>query len=116
MTNVEKGKQAEDLAVSFLKRKGYQIVSRNYRHQRGEIDIIANYFGTYVFVEVKSRSSTDFGMPEDSVHTRKETLVRQTAEHYLIWHDIRSPIRFDVVSIVWLDAENTEISHFEDAF
>lgn len=65
------GYKGEDLAADFLRRKGYDIVAVNYTTSFGEIDIVARYKGTTVFVEVKSRRSERFGVPAEAVHYRK---------------------------------------------
>jgi putative endonuclease len=110
------GKKGEDTAVQFLEGKGYEIVARNYRIKRQEIDIVAKDKETYIFVEVKSRSSSDFGFPEDFVSVQQEGRIRNAATHFLAEEKIDAKhIRFDVVSILVHEHE-IEIEHFEDAF
>jgi putative endonuclease len=106
----------EDLAVAYLRTKGYRVLRRNYFFGQGEIDIIANDKGTLVFVEVKSRRSADFVEPEDAVSQRKATLVRRTAEGYLLQHKLDdTDCRFDIIAIDYL-TNIPDIRHIEDAF
>jgi putative endonuclease len=110
------GKKGEDTAAQFLEGKGYEIVARNYHVKRQEIDIVAKEKETYVFVEVKSRSSSDFGFPEDFVSAQQEGRIRNAATHFLVEQNITAKhIRFDVVSVL-VSENNMEIEHFEDAF
>ncbi|MCK9425446.1 MAG: YraN family protein [Ignavibacteriaceae bacterium] len=112
----EKGKEGEDLAVSFLVEKGFEIIERNYRYGKGELDIIARDKEFLVFVEVKSRESLEYGKPEEAITKRKMSQVRKITEAYLAEKDIREEnIRFDVVAILFLNDEVT-INHYENAF
>lgn len=109
--NTEKGQFAEQQAAIFLEKKGYKILATNYRHGRGEIDLIATENNIVVFVEVKSRKNAAFGQPETAVNHKKQALIQQTAEGYLEELGLQNPIRFDIIAIV-----GQEITHFEDAF
>ncbi|MGD0035659.1 MAG: YraN family protein [Bacteroidota bacterium] len=110
------GKAGEDLAARFLERNGLKIIERNYRFERGEIDLIAEEGDELVFVEVKARRSTIFGAPEDAVTERKQEQVHTVADGYLFEHDIDNrPCRFDVVAIEFINGK-TEIRHIRDAF
>jgi putative endonuclease len=112
----EKGKEGEELAVSFLVEKGFEIVERNYRYGKGELDIIAREKDFLVFVEVKSRESLEYGLPEEAVTKRKMAQIRKIAEAYLAEKGITDEnIRFDVVAILFLNKEVT-ITHYENAF
>jgi putative endonuclease len=110
------GKAGEDLAAEFLERNGFKIIERNYRFQRGEIDLIAEEGNELVFVEVKSRRSTIFGAPEDAVTEEKQEQVHTVADGYLFEHNIDDrPCRFDVVAIEFKYGR-AEIHHIRDAF
>jgi len=110
------GKAGEDLAARFLENNGFTIVERNYRFERGEIDLIAEEGGELVFIEVKARNSTFFGAPEDAVTEEKQEQVRAVADGYLFEHDIDNrPCRFDVVAIEFKNG-NPEIRHIRDSF
>jgi putative endonuclease len=106
----------EDPAASFLQRIGYEIVTRNYRFERGEIDIVALDAGVLVFAEVKTRRSKTFGEPEDSVTERKRRQLHKVAQGYLFQHGIENvECRFDVVSI-YFRGERADIRHIKRAF
>jgi len=110
------GKAGEDLAARFLERNGLKIIERNYRFERGEIDLIAEEGDELVFVEVKARHSTVFGSPEDAVTEEKQEQVHAVAEGYLFEHDIDNrPCRFDVVAVEFKNGKK-EIRHIRDAF
>lgn len=109
------GKQGEEMAVKFLLEKGYQILAQNYRYKKGEIDIIAQQDKTLIFVEVKTRTNADFGLPEEAVNEKKAALILKTAENYIYEINWMTHIRFDIIAI--LKNENKiEILHLEDAF
>jgi putative endonuclease len=93
------GERGEELAVKFLKKKGYRIVKKNFSTPMGEIDIIAEQNGTLVFVEVKTRESIDFGHPYEAVNRRKRKKIANVALLYLKKLKEPPPCRFDVVSI-----------------
>jgi putative endonuclease len=110
------GKAGEDLAARFLERKGLKILERNYRFERGEIDLIAEDGDELIFIEVKARRSAAFGAPEDAVTEKKQEQIRGVAEGYLYEHDIENrPCRFDVVAIEFKNGVS-EIRHIENAF
>ena len=94
------GKSGEDLACRELVRRGYEILVRRYRRRGGEIDIIARDGPTIVFVEVKTRSSRDFGGGGEAVHALKRRRLAAIALDFLARERLtRSPCRFDVVAI-----------------
>lgn len=112
----EKGKEGEDLAASLLIEKGFEIIERNYRYGKGELDIIARDKNFLVFVEVKSRESLEYGKPEEAITKKKMSQVRKIAEAYLAEKNITNEnIRFDVVAILFLNGE-ISIEHYENAF
>jgi len=110
------GKRGEDIAAEFLRQHGYEIIEQNYYYNHGEIDIVAKDGTTLVFVEVKSRRSTKFGEPEESVTPKKQELLRRTAEGYVLERNTGEiNCRFDVVSIVFGDGK-TECKILKDCF
>lgn len=109
------GDKGEELAVRYLKKKGYSILVRNYKAPTGEIDIIADDRGTLVFVEVKARSDDLFGQPEEAVNHRKQRKIERTALHYMSRLKKEMPARFDIVS-VHLKGNAGKIDHLIDAF
>ena len=96
------GKWGERLAAWYLFFHGCRILDRNWRYGRYEIDIVARErrTGTLLFVEVKTRSSTDFGLPRDAVDRRKQLFLTRAAQGYLKTHrDPDARTRFDVVEV-----------------
>ena len=112
------GQQGEQIATDYLTQKGYQIVCRNWTHQKAEIDIIARSpdGNTTVFVEVKTRRSHRLGYPEQAVTRQKQRLLSLAAEAYIDTHALQGAIRFDIIAITLYDQQDTEIYHIEDAF
>jgi putative endonuclease len=109
------GSKGENLAAAFLKKKGYKILSRNYKTPFGEIDIVAKDGETLVFVEVKTRADKSFGEPFEAVNCRKREKLRKVALSYLkncCKNDL--PSRFDVMSIQ--AGDKNEVEHIIDAF
>ena len=107
------GREGEAAACDFLIGKGYEILETNYRYKRSEIDIIARKAQLLVFVEVKTKSYSSFGYPEEAVGTRKAQKVIEGAENYIYEHNWEKNIRFDIIAI---DNSSNEILHLEDAF
>ena len=112
----EQGNKGEDLAVEYLMKKGYRILQRNYRFERGEIDIIAEDLDALVFIEVKSRSSHSFGEPHEAVTVHKREQIRKIAAGYLFTESIdERECRFDIIAIQHTGS-TVDIQHFENAF
>ena len=113
-THNELGKWGEDLAVKYLETKGYTILERDWKSGRRDIDIIARTAQEIVFVEVKTRSSADFGAPWEAVSHHKLRNLQSAINHYLNYRDIDLPVRFDIISIIATNPSNPEIEHIED--
>ncbi len=79
MEKKELGKKGEELALRFLKKRGYRIIEKNYVCKMGEMDIIAKEKDTLVFVEVKTRTSTTFGPPQLAVNPTKQMQLSKVA-------------------------------------
>jgi len=107
------GSRGEALAAEFLQQHGFTVVARNYRHRHAEIDLIVQRNDWLVFVEVKTRRSTDYGEPEDFIGYVKVNALYDAAEAYIYDHDWQGHVRFDVVSVKLGD--KAVIDHFEDA-
>ncbi len=112
----ELGKRGEEIAIRFLKKKGYRIVERNYSCKMGEMDIIAKEKDTLVFIEVKTRTSTAFGPPQFAVNSSKQIQLSKVALHFLKEKGIGEiKARFDVVAIL-LSPHGEEIELIKNAF
>ena len=109
------GARGEGLAATFLQRHGIEILERNYRHGRGEIDIVARDGNILVFVEVKTATTHEFGPPEGWIDSRKQSQLAKIAAAYLQEHRMSNiDCRFDVVTV---DAtRGQEIRHIRNAF
>ena len=107
------GIQGEDLAALYLQRNGYELVARNYRTRYGEIDLVASYKGTMVFVEVRTRRTTAFGTAQESVTARKRQRLVAVAQQYLQEHGLEAvPWRLDLIAIS-RSPESTNIDHLQ---
>ena len=109
------GKEGEDIACHFLEQKGYQILHRNYRFSRYEVDIVAKHEGILVFVEVKLRSYATYGYPEESVSEAQVESIQTVAEAFLETYTNYQRTRFDIIAIV-KTRKTPHIKHFIDAF
>jgi len=109
------GEEGEDLAVSYLIDKGYEILERNFRFKKAEIDIIARKGNTVIAVEVKTRSTSDFGNPQDFIKPKEIKLLLGAFDYYIIHKDLDVEARLDVIAII-KNRLGTRIEHLEDAF
>ena len=112
---IKRGREGEKLAASFLQEKGYEIVAHNYRSGRSEIDLIVRMGNWLVFVEVKTRTSTAYGYPEDFVTYKQEQKIFEGALDYMYEIDWRGNVRYDIVAVD-LSSGQPDIRHIEDAF
>ncbi len=111
------GRWGEQLAAEYLEKKGFQIVDRHFQFHHTEIDLIARDGDYLVFIEVKTRSSDDFGCPEEAITDLKKSRLRRAAEGYLYYNGLKDiDCRFDVVSIFFSDGHSPEIEHLVNAF
>jgi putative endonuclease len=110
------GRQGEDIALKYLKKKGYKIIEKNYRSRLGEIDIVALYKGVTVFIEVKTRGDRSFGLPQESVDERKQRQIIRVALNYIRHRNpAEEKFRFDVIGIDFSSGK-PGISLIQDAF
>jgi putative endonuclease len=109
------GKLGEELAVDFLEKNGYEILETNWVFGKAEIDIIAQKNGILAVVEVKTRSSIEFGLPQDFVKPKKIKLLLKAVDEYVVQNDLDVEVRFDIIAI-HKESKNFNIEHFEEAF
>jgi putative endonuclease len=110
------GREGEQIAERYLKKKGYRLVERNYRCPVGELDLIVLDRQVIVFVEVKTRMDDSFGGPLESVHSRKQQRMIQAAQFFLSQQRLHHrEARFDVVGVSFVGRETT-IEHIQNAF
>ncbi|OYY94994.1 MAG: YraN family protein [Hydrogenophilales bacterium 28-61-23] len=98
-SDARKGEAEEQTAADFLIRQGLKLAARNYRCRGGEIDLIMHDGAVLVFVEVRARTSADFGGAAASITSAKQRRIALAASHYLVKHNIDAPCRFDAVLI-----------------
>ena len=111
----ELGKKGEQLAVDFLLKKGYEILERNYTFQKSEVDIIPKIKDTLAVVEVKTRSTVEFGNPQDFVKPKQIQRLVKAIDEFVNVNGLDVEVRFDVIAIV-KDNKQFKIEHLEDAF
>lgn len=113
-THLDIGKEGEKLAEAYLAEKGFQLLHRNWRHGRYEIDLIATRDEKLHFVEVKFRSSTGFGNPEDAVTKKKIRSLLQAVDQYLFLNPQWDDFRLDVLSITQHSPDDVAYFFIED--
>lgn len=111
----ELGKFGEEMAVEFLQKEGYEILDTNWTFQKAEIDIIASKENTLAIVEVKTRSSIEFGLPQDFVKPKKIQLLVKAVDAYVVEKNINANVRFDIIAI-HKEGKSFVIEHLIDAF
>ena len=111
----ELGKKGEELAVNFLIEKGYDILERNYRFDKAEVDIIAQQDDTLAIIEVKTRSTVDFGNPQDFVKPKQIQRLVKAVDEYITVNNLDVEVRFDIIALV-KQGNGFNIEHLENAF
>ena len=111
----ELGKEGEEMAVNYLQKKGYSILERNYRFQKAEVDIIAQLKDTLAIVEVKTRSTADFGNPQDFVKPKQIQRLVSAVHEYVTINNLDVEVRFDIIAII-KENKTVKLEHLENAF
>ena len=111
----ELGKAGENAAVAYLEQKGYLIRNRNWRNGHFELDIVAAKNGELIIVEVKTRSDTDFALPQDAVTPQKIRHTVIAADTYIKLFQIDEPVRFDIITVIGKTG-NFRMEHIKEAF
>ena len=111
----ELGKLGEELAVEFLRKEGYEILETNWTFQKAEIDIIAQKENILAVVEVKTRSSLEFGLPQDFVKPKKIQLLVKAINEYVVSKNLDVEVRFDIIA-VHKENKSFAVEHLKDAF
>lgn len=109
------GKEGEAQAVQHLIQNGYTVLETNWRYQKAEIDIIALKNNVLAAVEVKTRSSIDFGLPQEFVKPKKIQLLVKALNHYITENDLNVEVRFDIIAVLHQN-NSYSIEHIEEAF
>lgn len=115
-TNQQTGNFGEEMAAEFLMAKGYTILERNWRHKHWELDLICSKGKMLHVVEVKTRTSTRYGHPEESIKKEKFAIMKNGAEVYMDLHPQYKYLQFDVVAILLQPPMPAEMILFEDIY
>lgn len=110
------GNLAENLAADFLTSKGYQIIARNFRYQKAEIDLIAEFENQIIIIEVKARSTNIFMEPHEAVTKTKIKSIVKCADFFLTENNRGEEARFDIITVLPDESGRLQITHIEDAF
>ncbi|MFG6685463.1 YraN family protein [Mariniflexile sp. HNIBRBA6329] len=111
----ELGKKGEQMAVDFLLKNGYAVMERNFRFDKAEVDIIAIKDQILAIIEVKTRSTSDFGNPQDFVKPKQIQRLVKAVDAYVTENALDVEVRFDIIAIV-KEKNAFNIEHIEDAF
>ena len=111
----ELGKLGEEMAVEYLQKDGYIILETNWTFQKAEIDILAQKENTLAVIEVKIRSSLEFGLPQDFVKPKKIQLLVKAVDAFVSKRDLDIEVRFDIIAI-HKEGKSFVIEHLIDAF
>ncbi|MDT0675181.1 YraN family protein [Autumnicola musiva] len=109
------GKKGEDLAADFLQKNSYTIIARNFVYQKAEVDIIARTDKELIAVEVKTRSTPDFGDPQEFVKKKQIQQLLKAVNHFAEEHELNLEVRFDILAII-KNKSGTRVEHLKDAF
>lgn len=109
------GKAGEDIAAKYLLKLGYQILCKNYRYLKAEIDLIARKDNSLIIVEVKTRSDSFYEDLSETVSVRKRKLLTMAADHFICEQELDLEVRFDIITLVRKRGGFT-VEHVEDAF
>jgi putative endonuclease len=115
MQHIELGQLGENLATDLLIQKKFEILDRNYRWKKSEIDIVCTKNNLLIVVEVKTRQTGAYGQPYESVTRSKQRQIIKVANQYILDKHLDIEVRFDVISIIQ-NQHRTSIEHIEGAF
>lgn len=111
----ELGRKGEEMAVEYLRLKEYEILELNYRYQKAEVDIIARRGELLIAAEVKTRSTPEFGNPQDFVKPKQIQQLVKAVNHYVEESGLDVEVRFDIIAII-KNKSGKRIEHIQDAF
>ncbi|WP_047549709.1 YraN family protein [Psychroserpens sp. Hel_I_66] len=111
----ELGQKGEEIAVDFLIKNGFDIVARNYVYQKAEVDIIAKKGDILAIIEVKTRTSADFGDPQQFLKPKQIQRIIKAVDFFVNDNDMDVDVRFDIIAIV-LNKKGMTLEHLENAF
>jgi len=110
------GNLAEDLAVEYLEKKNYRIIARNFRYQKAEIDIVAEFENLIVVAEVKARSYNTIIEPQEAVTKKKIKSIVMCTDFFMQDRTIDKEVRFDIITVLPDEKGVLQLTHIQDAF
>lgn len=114
--HIKTGQLGEQLGGTYLKEKGYLVLAVNWRHSRWEVDVIASKENVLHFIEIKTRRSQKFGLPEEKVGNKKIMNLINAAEEYLYQNPQWNRIQFDILAITMLNNKTPDYFLIEDVY
>jgi putative endonuclease len=114
--HLDLGRKGEALAKAHLEAAGYEILDENWTFGKAEVDLIAYKDRVIIFTEVKTRTGSSFGEPQDFVDDRKQKLLVTAADEYIYLMNHQGEIRFDIIAIQFTRQNTYVLNHIEDAF
>lgn len=114
--HIELGKRGEQLAKEYLQQRGFQVLHSNWKYECYEIDLIAVKNGRLHFVEVKTRKSSAYGFPEESVTKQKFTRLQKAAAQFLYKHPQWRQVQYDILSLLVNTNGNVDYFYIEDVY
>ena len=111
----ELGKKGEELAIEYLETNLYEVIAKNYRFDKAEVDIIARKNDILAIIEVKTRSTKDFGNPQEFLKPKQIKNLIKAVDEYILVNGFEVEVRFDIIAIV-KSKSSYEIEHIENAF
>ncbi|MFN3640405.1 MAG: YraN family protein [Flavobacterium sp.] len=109
------GKLGEEIAANYLDQQGYEILERNWKFEKAEVDILAQKDDFLVAVEVKTRTTDAFGLPQEFLKPAQIKRLVKAVDEYMQQHKITNEVRFDVIAVIIHKKDHT-LEHIIDAF
>jgi putative endonuclease len=114
--NLETGRRGEELAIAYLEKHGFSVIEKNWRYSRFEIDVIASKNEMLHFIEVKTRRSFDYGLPEESVSFKKINNLLKAGAQYQYQHREWERVQYNILSIILQAGAAPEFFFIEDIY
>ena len=111
----ERGILGERMAVEHLISKGYHILTQNFRYLKGEVDILAQKGNCLAAIEVKTRSTLDFGAPEEFLKPAQIQRIIKAVDYFVTSRNLDVEVRFNIIAVV-ITSQRSELKHIKNAF
>jgi len=113
--NKETGEKGEEIAASYLEKKGYTILCRNWHYMHRELDLVARSKTELIIVEVKTRKFNSLVPALEAVNLKKQRLIIEAANAFIEKHNVNLEVRFDIITVIY-NYKGVQIEHIENAF